>query len=341
MNDLSYTNLQQLLFTFSQKFLRYNFISVKSKLTQFPLMICLFTFTLIFSHNIQAQTYSGTETFMDGGTTYSFDYTIECSGDGTSALVTTTYTTAIPPGLVPQLNLGGGMFVTMSGSNPYSHNITGLTSCEFDFQFWMAYTGGGLYTTSSLNPAVLPIELSSFSVTKHGENNAKLDWRTLTEINSDYFGVQRSFDGIIWENIHKIKAAGNSNTDLSYSYLDTDLSLSSKRTIIYYKLKLIDLDGTFEYSDVLSIEFDNNNVVSIYPNPTSERLNVDLTDFNISTGTVQLRLYNNSGSVVMVKEVNENSTESLDLTTLPAATYSIIVTQGKEIIYRNNIIKVN
>lgn len=248
------------------------------------LMIGLFSFALFFSHNAQAQTYGETVTFMKDGNTYSFDYTLVCGAGGTTAALTVNFT-APPPGIVPQIHLGGGMFVGMTGPNPYTYQFTGLTGCNFSFQFWMAYAGG-LYASSFMTPAntPLPILLTNFSAAKQSARTAILNWKTSTEISSDYFGIERSNDGQHWESIDKVQAAGDSYTDLSYSYLDTDLPKTSSATI-YYRLKMADIDGTYEYSNIRSVQFGktDTDIASIYPNPASSSVSINSTQQGMLT----------------------------------------------------------
>lgn len=319
-----------------------NMNNMKSKLMRSSLMMCLFAFTLFFSQNAQAQTYSGIVTFGDSNE-YSFDYSLVCGAPPTTATLTVNFT-APPPGIVPQIHLGGGMFVGMAGSGPYDYTFTGLTDCDFSFQFWMAYAGG-LYASDFMTPinTPLPITLTDFSATKNGDRTATLTWKTSAEVNSDYFGIERSIDATNWETISRIKAAGFSNTDLSYSYLDTDLPLTSN-AIFYYRLKSTDLDETYKYSGIRGVQFANNDkssIVSIYPNPTIDRINVDLTSVDIRAGNVQLSMYNDLGKEILIKNVNGIGIELIDLTDFPSATYYIIVRQGTETIYQTNIIKVD
>lgn len=343
--NLQKTELQPIFpNSFNGNYLRYIINQSSSKLLGSSMMICLFSFALFFTQNAMAQEYSDSVVFGDSDE-YAFDYTIVCSGDGTTATVTADFT--LPPdGLVPQIHLGGGVFVGMAGPNPYTYTITGLTGCEFSFQFWMAYAGG-LYSSEFLTPTnapnALPIELISISATKSGSRTTNLEWHTATEINSDYFGVERSIDGSNWKSIDQVRAQGNSYTNLSYTYLDSDLSLGNKSEVVfYYRLKMTDLDGTYEYSDITSVEFGNRtNRISVFPNPTSNFINVNLKDiYGQTDGAIQLVLYNDSGNEVMIKKIDDTDIESVDVTDLPSGTYFVVITQGRETLYQSSIVKI-
>ncbi len=110
--------------------------------------------------------------------------------------------------------------------------------------------------------AAAPVSLLDFQASP--ENNAVfLQWSTSTEINNDYFGIERSYDGIHFETIGKVKGNGNSKSILHYDYID--YSFDAYQTS-YYRLAQTDYDGKINYSNVRSV-----NPVSIsaeiYPNP--------------------------------------------------------------------------
>lgn len=325
-----------------------NLLDLHSKLANLSLGACLFCFTFLFNNTVYTQTYAGSVTFDANDVvisgTYSFDYVIACSVDGTSAAVTVTYVDppGPPAGLVPQIHLGGGTFVGMSGSNPYTYSIAGLTDCDFNIQFWMAYAGGLYSSPVFLTPAnaALPISLTSFSATRQGTKAIRLDWKTSTEISSDYFGVERSADGLSWEQIHRVSSAVNSNTDISYSYVDAEVQ---SNPTIYYRLKLTDLDGTYEYSDVLSVPFagGSNRLVPVYPVPAKDFIKLDLTGIDMEEGEVQMVMYDFSGRVLSEKNVSSSVIETIDIQLLPTATYLVVIRQGTETIYQTRVVKMD
>lgn len=114
---------------------------------------------------------------------------------------------------------------------------------------------------------VVPVELSSFTITAN-HSGVNLDWSTSTETNNYGFEVQRSLDGNSFFTIGFVSGLGTSVATSSYSYIDKPEF--NGKTNLYYRLKQIDYDGTFEYSHVLNVEYDfpltfvlNQN----YPNP--------------------------------------------------------------------------
>lgn len=126
-------------------------------------------------------------------------------------------------------------------------------------------------SSNSLTP--LPVELINFNVI---DNNGliELAWETASEIDNDYFEIQKSNDGVVWNEVGIIVGAGNSQTNIEYEYYDKD---GCEGTCLY-RLKQVDFDGTFKYSDVAIIEGKQEiaKIYNIYPNPVTTELNVEL-----------------------------------------------------------------
>lgn len=134
--------------------------------------------------------------------------------------------------------------------------IDELLICESVLTNSSAITGSGriyadTYTELGSNTTTLPVELIHFSVQKSNIENI-LTWSTASEVNNDYFEVQRSFDGVNFEEITSINGAGNSASQTDYSYTDVITSTQN----IYYRLKQVDFDGTHTYSNVKSVSPD-------------------------------------------------------------------------------------
>lgn len=115
----------------------------------------------------------------------------------------------------------------------------------------------------------LPITLTYFNASKDQEGVA-LSWGTASEINNNYFTIERSDDAVNFEALAIVEGAGNSNSELTYHYIDSRPILGS---ISYYRLKQTDYNGQFEYAeDILAIDFYKKNVeiFSVYPNPSTD-----------------------------------------------------------------------
>jgi hypothetical protein len=113
--------------------------------------------------------------------------------------------------------------------------------------------------------SLLPVQLSEFTGS-FSEDKILLKWRTETELNNLGFKIERSTDQINWNEIGFVKGNGNSNSPKNYSFTDN----YPQYGMVYYRLKQIDNDGKFEYSDNVVISINTNDKVVLnqnYPNP--------------------------------------------------------------------------
>lgn len=117
---------------------------------------------------------------------------------------------------------------------------------------------------------VLPIELVSFDA-KIIDNSVHLIWKTASEINNDYFLVQRSKDGSIWETISIKKSQGTSHIESAYELIDANPVVG----ISYYRLKQVDTNGEFTYSAINSVNNISDLDISMYPIPTKDELTIN------------------------------------------------------------------
>ncbi|MCS6991759.1 MAG: T9SS type A sorting domain-containing protein [Chitinophagales bacterium] len=147
------------------------------------------------------------------------------------------------------------------------------------------------------SPYPLPVELSAFSVSPHSEH-ALLSWQTSSELNSDFFAVERSLDGLTFAPIATVKSAGYSVLPLSYAYIDEEaLLLPVPR--VYYRLRMVDRDQSFEFSPVRFVNTLANSSgfeVYIYPNPFY--VAPSLTLVGAATGIVEIQLYDIAGRLL-------------------------------------------
>lgn len=153
---------------------------------------------------------------------------------------------------------------------------------------------------------VLPVELIFFEASTEKETIA-LKWATASELNNDYFEIQRSGNGIDFEKIGMVEGNGTIHRTIHYSFEDR----SPLNGVNYYRLKQHDFDGAFEYSHIVRDFFDIRQAeLKVYPNPARENLQISLDDRFINT-TVQLKLYDSKGMVAMEREFVPSSSMSM------------------------------
>jgi len=147
----------------------------------------------------------------------------------------------------------------------------------------------------------LPIELIDFNGKYINDNKIELYWTTATEINNDYFTIEKSSDLNSWSILTTVKGAGNSNTMLNYSCFDNNPYIG---TTNYYRLKQTDYNGKFTYFKPISIDgkANNNFEVNVFPNPCNNVLNINCNVRNVqlinNVGKL-LNKYNNINSIDM------------------------------------------
>jgi Secretion system C-terminal sorting domain len=117
---------------------------------------------------------------------------------------------------------------------------------------------------------VLPIELLNFTATTQNNKNVLLNWTTLTETNNEWFNIEHSTDGINFSLIDVLPGAGNSYSEKNYT-LNHATPVSGHN---YYRIKQIDYDGKFSYSNIESAYIGALSIVNVYPNPAADIIQV-------------------------------------------------------------------
>jgi len=183
--------------------------------------------------------------------------------------------------------------------------------------------------TSSIGNRALPVELTYFAGTING-SQVELRWRTETEVNNYGFDILRRVYPTVggtqddeWVTIGFVEGHGNSNSPKEYSFSDSNIGRSDR---YYYRLKQIDNDGTFEYSDVVTVEVgvpDNFYLSQNYPNPFNPKTRIEFTI--PQKQIVSLRVYNILGELVteLVHEKKDASSYSVtfDVSNLSSGIY--------------------
>ncbi|MEZ4774895.1 MAG: DUF5060 domain-containing protein [Bacteroidia bacterium] len=141
-----------------------------------------------------------------------------------------------------------------------------------------------------------PVEFLDFTATPI-QSNVLLKWSTAHEENSGWFEVRRSIDGILWENVAEVLAAGSSHTLKTYSHTDRGL----KKGVYYYQIKEIDLDGKSQLTNIIEVTIDDiRPVVSIFPNPAHNELTLQV-EMTVNE-SVNYYLVNALGQRIMERE---------------------------------------
>ena len=176
--------------------------------------------------------------------------------------------------------------------------------------------------------STLPVSLISFD--GHlVKDYVELKWVTASEINNDFFDIQRSVDNLNFENIAQVDGNGNSNIIIQYSYLD----FNPPSGVIYYRLKQVDYDGTTDYSNVVVVRNSPIEIVEIYPNPSTGIVNVSTKE------AIEITIYSTLGKVIFTQNFDANSTNKIDISDVPKGVYIVAYktdskTDSKKLIIR-------
>jgi hypothetical protein len=192
-------------------------------------------------------------------------------------------------------------------------------------QFWLevgvkhfSEFGAKMYNSG----IALPLELISFKGRAQKEDNL-LEWTTSNEMNTNHFEIERSIDNVNFVKVGQKLADGNSNTIKNYSFLDKDAP-----SFAYYRLRAMDNDATFLYSNIIYLEHNRGNLsgVNVYPNPTSDQLFVEF--FIEKESNVTFKVTDIAGKLLRTQQVMLNKgmqRQIIDMTQFPQGAYLLFL----------------
>ncbi|MCF8219336.1 MAG: T9SS type A sorting domain-containing protein [Bacteroidales bacterium] len=166
-----------------------------------------------------------------------------------------------------------------------------------------------------------PVSLISFYAESHKKKNI-ISWTTASEINNDYFEIERSISGTDFKPIGIVNGHGTSNSVIDYEFRDH----SPPREVVYYKLKQVDYDGTFEYFGPIAVNpAASEEKIKVYPNPAREKLYISGLNQDII-----LSIYNPNGQI-MYQKTNPQQNMQVNLSHLSSGLYflRIVYPDGK------------
>lgn len=265
------------------------------------------------------------------------DWTVLVDGGGSDTWLGTNIN------VVPAIIGGGTWEITVEGVGPDSggNQVFSVAS--------LVYAEGGVPGFIIDDPAgiilddLLPVEFSMIDVRNTNCESVDVVWQTQSEINNDGFFIERSIGSVNnFESLDFVKGRGNSNQEQSYSFAD-DIIGQGLAGNIYYRIKQVDIDGRYDYSEIVSIKLDCNNierlVINAYPNPTMDELYIDFKSGNQDVQNIIVK--NSLNQLVETIERKDNDQIIIDMTKYTAGIYYVqIVDVSSNVIYSDKIIKV-
>ena len=222
---------------------------------------------------------------------------------------------------------------TLTGATSPTALAVGLATGLYVYELKVTDNKGAIgkdTVTVNFGSGTVPVILVDFTATARTNKTTLLQWKTTTEINSDYFVVERSSDGHNFSQIGAVNANGNSSLTISYQLTDNYPESGTN----YYRLKMVDNDGTYEYSRVVSVTFKDTKSGSL--NVISTGSYADHFEINLNSTQVQsaaVAVYDAGGKVLYVANVDlQKGINRIDKNmVLPNAIYyfNVITSEGK------------
>ena len=200
-------------------------------------------------------------------------------------------------------------------------NIQGSAANEIDFLNAenCAYVNAQFCDACSIQESPLPVTLISFNAIS-ASNNHRLYWNVTNEVDMEMYAIERSSDGRNFTRVGALGASGNTQ----YNF-----NIAAVPGTVYYRLKMLDVDGSYEYSRIIRVNSKQMEFIDISPNPFSDQLRLNINIPN--DARYGFRIIDASGKMVQQKEENlARGMHSIDwqgLRTLAPGMYTLIITE--------------
>lgn len=257
----------------------------------------------------------------DGGETWGdpVSYTGNLMGSyisnvpGTNAIVTTNPYLGGPSGSSISYDLGDTWIdISIASGKNFLHSDVKFLNGSVGWSGMALSSGGqsgGIYKWTG---NILPVSFTAFTATQTGKS-VLLNWETAQELNNSYFAVERSTNGLNFTEIGRVGSKGNSSQPQPYVFEDINYANGHN----YYRLRQVDLDGTFNYSSIVSVDALTTQTLKIYPNPVKDLLHVEGLNPDVTT---TLSIVNTAGKV-LYQFTTTGRSYNYNLQHLPAGTY--------------------
>lgn len=167
---------------------------------------------------------------------------------------------------------------------------------------------------------IVPLKLVAFSAVPQNDNTVLLNWKTANEINTKQFVIERGNDGLRLSSITNVVAKGRANNNYNISVADVNTG------IVFYRLKMVDNDGSFTYSPIIKIDRRKNAAgIAVLTNPVKDLLVINTTDRSLNN--TQASIINMQGVLVKSFTIKQGS-QTIEVKDLPTGVYYLRTTNG-------------
>lgn len=218
------------------------------------------------------------------------------------------------PGAYTRISPTG--YPNLRGMMTWSINWDAVSTCGSVYEYAASFT--------NIFPGALPVALTRFEARYDKEyRQTQLEWETGQTSNFSHFEVQHSLNGYDFETIGTIQKHDASQSGQAYRFAHVGPAAG----LHHYRLRSIDLDGRFAFSEIVSVQVDSLSGIVVYPNPFVQHLFIDAGE--VSGG--QIMLYDAVGRLILEKEM-ETGTNEIDMGQHPAGVYLLVCIQPDRVV---------
>lgn len=188
----------------------------------------------------------------------------------------------------------------------------------------------------TLNTGTLPVEWISFTAEEINYQEVKLEWVTGAELNNDRFEIEKQLKHGEFQKIGEVASPGNSVNPRVYQYFD-NTPMTSK---VFYRIKQVDFDGTFEYSTTVEVNFDfnGNDAYTVYPTPAEKEITIEA--LNETQLSHEFWIVDLQGKEISKGEIEAGASyQKVDISELSVGNYFIKIKSPKEEIFHLKFVK--
>lgn len=180
------------------------------------------------------------------------------------------------------------------------------------------------FVASYTSSGVLPVQLISFEAFLLPSATVRCVWATASEVNNCCFEVEKSLDGNEWKLVGGVSGRGNTFNTNNYEFIDNFLNRDNQPSLVYYRLKQIDFNGEFTYSDIRTVHIKPIASVVIYPNPGNGNITLRWSE-QLSGEALTVEIIDAIGR--KVRSYERMGTDRQIKTGLPRGTYLVLIKQ--------------
>jgi hypothetical protein len=235
-------------------------------------------------------------------------------------------------------NTGSNNFVFAGILNPMYLTSTAIADFDGDSDLDIIMVGinntpTAFKTRMFLNLNALSVSLVFVEAKTIHNKSIRLSWQTASEENNEYFSIEHSTDGVSFREIAQQNGYGTTSTAQNYSYVHDNL----ENRWHYYRLKQIDFDGKYEYSNIVNARiYNDQDDILLMPNPTTGIISIQTK--TLLEKSADLQILNPQGQVVLTTTLhNGQQQQQLDISTLPNGTYYFKLLKGNGLIVKKII----